>query len=57
MQTGWIKDNGKWYYLESSGRMAANKWISNTYYVGTDGSMAVNRWMFWKVWVMPLAST
>ena len=24
MKTGWLKDSGKWYYLDSSGAMLAN---------------------------------
>ena len=37
----WKEISGKWYYFETSGYMAANKWIGN-YYVGSDGSMLVN---------------
>ncbi|MFR7520308.1 MAG: hypothetical protein ACLUVD_11360 [Mediterraneibacter faecis] len=29
--------NGTWYYLESSGAMASNKWIGN-YYVESSGA-------------------
>ena len=45
MRTGWLNDNGKYYYLEGSGRPAVNKWISGTYYVKADGSMAVSEWV------------
>lgn len=38
----WKEVNGKWYYFEGSGYMAANKWIDGTYYVGADGAMYVN---------------
>ena len=46
MQTGWVKDKGKWYYLDESGAMVTgwkkvkNKW----YYLNDDGSMATG----WK---------
>ncbi|MBP3926877.1 MAG: cell surface protein, partial [Clostridium sp.] len=36
--------NGKWYYLESNGVMAADKWIGD-YYVKSDGTMAINEWI------------
>ena len=38
----WKLINGKWYYFEESGYMAANKWINGTYYVGSDGAMLTN---------------
>lgn len=38
----WKEINGKWYYFEENGYMAANKWIDGTYYVGADGAMYVN---------------
>ena len=38
----WKEVNGKWYYFEGSGYMAANKWIDGIYYVGADGAMYVN---------------
>ena len=28
MQTGWIQDDGKWYYLKASGAMAANEMLT-----------------------------
>jgi len=36
MATGWVKDNGKWYYLASSGNMLRNTYTPDGYYV--DGS-------------------
>ena len=40
MQTGWLQDGGKWYYLETSGAMKASQWFTvggKWYYV--DGSV------------------
>ena len=28
MQTGWIQENNKWYYLKSSGAMASNEMLT-----------------------------
>lgn len=42
MQTGWIKDEGKWYYLNSQGAMQKG-WINDGgywYFLTGDGSMA-----------------
>lgn len=44
MATGWESINGNWYYMESSGAMAASKWIGN-YYVEASGAMATNKWI------------
>ena len=38
MATGWVKDAGKWYYLNTSGAMATNTWVGG-YYLQADGSM------------------
>lgn len=43
MATGWQYINGFWYYLQSDGSMAANKWVNDGtgwYYLYKDGSMA-----------------
>ena len=34
----------KYYYFESSGVMAANKWVGN-YYLTSSGVMATNTWI------------
>lgn len=41
-QTGWKEENGSWYYYESNGQKAVNKWIDGKYYVGADGVMLTN---------------
>lgn len=44
MATGWVKDNGSWYYLDKSGAMTtgwftvSGKW----YYAYSSGALAVN---------------
>ena len=45
MQTGWLKDKGIWYYLESSGAMKASQWFQVSgkyYYVNASGELAVD---------------
>lgn len=44
MQTDWILDGSKWYYLKDNGYMATG-WVKdgvNWYYCNADGSMAAN---------------
>ena len=44
MKTGWLKDNGSWYYLQDSGAMqtgwmqVSGKW----YYAYNSGELAIN---------------
>ena len=38
----WVEVNGKWYYCESDGKIAKNKWIDELYYVDDDGEMMKN---------------
>ena len=38
MQTGWIKCDDKFYYLDSFGAMYENCWVLTGYYVGADGA-------------------
>ena len=45
MQTGWVRDSGKWYYYRNNGTMAKNTWISGKYWVGSNGVMATNAWV------------
>ena len=45
MQTGWLQDNGTWYYLEGSGAMKANQWFEvdgKWYHVEASGALSVN---------------
>ena len=37
MKTGWLNDNGTWYYLNADGSMAANTYVDG-YYVGSNGA-------------------
>ncbi|MDF2567435.1 MAG: bacterial group 2 Ig-like protein, partial [Oscillospiraceae bacterium] len=44
----WIKDKGKYYYVDGSGAMLTNKWIksgSKYYYVDKNGVMLTNKWI------------
>jgi hypothetical protein len=44
MQTGWLSNGGRWYYLRANGYMATG-WIKDRetwYYCNPDGSMAAN---------------
>ena len=39
---GWVKDNGKWYYYDTDGKMVKADWIkyaNQWYYLGEDGVM------------------
>ena len=45
MVTGWLNDNGTWYYLNSNGSMKASTWFElngKWYYVNGSGALAVN---------------
>ena len=45
MKTGWVWDDGVWYYLNPDGSMAVG-WIMDSpgqwYYLNSDGSMAAD---------------
>ena len=44
MQTGWVKDNNKWYYLNEDGSMKTG-WLLNNgeyYYLKVNGEMVTN---------------
>ena len=41
---GWIKESNTWYYYNTDGTLARNKWIGN-YWLGADGRMATNSWV------------
>ena len=38
MASGWVKDSGIWYFLNTSGAMVTNAWIGD-YYLGANGAM------------------
>lgn len=54
MQTGWLKDQNKWYLLNPDGSMCADTWAlvdGKWYFLNQDGSMKCNEWYFYKnVW-------
>ena len=38
MATGWVKLNGKYYFMNGSGEMQHDTWVDNgAYYVNSDG--------------------
>ena len=44
MNTGWLNDNGTWYYLQSNGAMKTG-WLNDNgtwYYLQSNGAMAKN---------------
>jgi len=41
---GWVKEANTWYYYNTDGTLARNKWARN-YWLGADGRMATNRWV------------
>ena len=43
-KTGWIKEANVWYYYNTDGTLARNKWAGN-YWLGADGKMATNAWV------------
>lgn len=54
MQTGWLNDNGKWYYLKSSGEMACNEILQidgKKYHFDTSGQ-CLNPYNLLKLGVM-----
>ena len=41
---GWVKESNTWYYYNTDGTLARNKWVGN-YWLGADGRMATNSWV------------
>ena len=41
---GWVKDSNTWYYYNTDGTLARNKWAGN-YWLGADGRMSTNSWV------------
>ncbi|MBR6172029.1 MAG: hypothetical protein IKQ49_02515 [Eubacterium sp.] len=47
VQTGWQKQNGKWYYLKPSGAMAANEYCKG-YWLNKNGSWTYKPKASWR---------
>ena len=43
-KTGWVKEANVWFYYNTDGTLARNKWAGN-YWLGADGRMATNSWV------------
>ena len=41
---GWVKEANVWFYYNTDGTLARNKWAGN-YWLGADGRMATNSWV------------
>ena len=41
---GWVKEANVWFYYNTDGTLARNKWAGN-YWLGADGKMATNAWV------------
>ena len=44
MKQGWVKEANTWFYYNTDGTLARNKWVGN-YWLGADGKMATNAWV------------
>ena len=44
MKSGWVKENGYWYFYEGKESLVKNAWRGN-YYLGETGEMLVNQWV------------
>ena len=44
VKSGWVKESNTWYYHNTDGTLARNKWAGN-YWLGADGKMATNSWV------------
>ena len=44
MKQGWVKESNVWFYYNTDGTLARNKWIGN-YWLGADGRMVTNAWI------------
>lgn len=43
VRNGWVLENGKYYYMNSAGRMVKSAWVG-VYYLDSNGAMAANCW-------------
>ena len=41
---GWVKEANVWFYYNTDGTLARNKWAGN-YWLGSDGKMTTNAWV------------
>lgn len=43
--SGWVKQDGSWYYFDGNGNLVKNAWQGN-YYLKSDGKMAKGEWVY-----------
>ena len=43
--SGWVRQNGSWYYFSANGKPVINTW-QGAYYLKSDGRMAENEWVY-----------
>ncbi|HEV9394872.1 TPA: Ltp family lipoprotein [Streptococcus pneumoniae] len=43
--SGWVKQDGAWYYFDGNGNLVKNAWQGN-YYLKSDGKMAKGEWVY-----------
>ena len=44
-ESGWVRQNGSWYYFSENGKPVTNTW-QGAYYLKSDGRMAENEWVY-----------
>lgn len=44
-ESGWVRQNGSWYYYSENGKPVTNTW-RGAYYLKSDGRMAENEWVY-----------
>ena len=44
-ESGWVRQNGSWYYFSENGKTVTNTW-QGAYYLKSDGRMAENEWVY-----------
>ena len=43
--SGWVKQDGSWYYFDGNGNPVKNAW-QGSYYLKADGKMAQSEWIY-----------
>lgn len=43
--SGWVKQDGAWYYFDGNGNLVKNAW-QGSYYLKADGKMAQSKWIY-----------